>query len=121
MRDKPGQAPASRSRKLKSGARSAEAPCIALLRADDPLAAGAVVPLRALAGRRIISTANPNRLRHRVDAALHAAGIACTELIDTTTSLSAMDAVRAGLGIALTEPLTPAGLPSKGSSPGHST
>lgn len=93
---------------------SAEAPCVAVLRADDPLAAEPQVALRSLASRRIISTANPNRLRHRVDAALRGAGVTLGELIDTNTSLTAMGAVRAGLGVALIEPLTPASLPVEG-------
>ncbi|MBL6457706.1 LysR family transcriptional regulator [Belnapia sp. T6] len=93
---------------------AAEADCIAVLRPDDPLAAAPVLRLADLASRRLVSTANPNRLRHRVEEALRAAGVVPEAVVDSNTSLAAMGAVRAGLGIALTEPVTPAGLPVEG-------
>ncbi len=92
----------------------AEVPCIALLRADDPLAAAPVLALPALAGRRVITTANPYRLRRHVDEALRAAGLDRPEPLDANTSFGAMGAVRAGLGVALIEPLTPLGAPVEG-------
>jgi DNA-binding transcriptional LysR family regulator len=91
-----------------------EVPCVAVLRADDPLAAGDTVPLRLLADRRLITTANPYRLRRHVDDALREAGLSRHQPLDTNTSFSAMGAVRAGLGIALIEPLTPVGAPVEG-------
>jgi len=93
---------------------SAEAPCVAVLRQDDPLAAEGVVQLRQLTGRRLIATGNPYRLRRRVDDALREAGVAPQAVIDANTSLAAMGAVRAGLGVALIEPVTPASFPLEG-------
>jgi DNA-binding transcriptional LysR family regulator len=92
----------------------AEVPCVAVLRADDPLAAQETVPLAALQGRRLITTANPYRLDRHVDAALSAAGVSRQVPFDANTSFSALGAVRAGLGVALIEPLTPAGAPLEG-------
>ncbi|WP_342364337.1 LysR family transcriptional regulator [Terrarubrum flagellatum] len=91
-----------------------EADCVAVLRTDDPLAREKIVPLQALAGRRLITTANPYRQRRHVDEALRAAGLSRQTPLDTNTSFSAIGAVRAGLGVALIEPLTPAGAPVEG-------
>lgn len=91
-----------------------EADCVAVLRTDDPLAKHDVVPLHALAGRRLITTANPYRQGRHVDEALRNAGLSRQTQLDTNTSFSAMGAVRAGLGVALIEPLTPAGAPIDG-------
>jgi DNA-binding transcriptional LysR family regulator len=91
-----------------------EADCIAVLRSDDPLARLEVVPLQSLNGRRLITTANPYRQRRHVDDALRDVGLSRQTQLDTNTSFSAMGAVRAGLGVALIEPLTPAGAPVDG-------
>jgi DNA-binding transcriptional LysR family regulator len=88
-----------------------EADCVAVLRSDDPLAGLDVVPLQTLDGRRLITTANPYRQRRHVDEALRDVGLSRQTQLDTNTSFSAMGAVRAGLGVALLEPLTPAGAP----------
>jgi DNA-binding transcriptional LysR family regulator len=91
-----------------------EVACVAVLRADDPLAQHTTLPLHLLADRRLITTANPYRLRRHVDDALRDAGLSRRQPLDTNTSFSAMGAVRAGLGIALIEPLTPTGAPVEG-------
>ena len=91
-----------------------EVDCVAVLAEDDPLAAHEVLPLAALAGRRLITTANPYRQRRHVDEALKSAGLSRQTPLDTNTSFSAMAAVRAGLGIALIEPLSPTGAPLQG-------
>ncbi|MCL7118973.1 LysR family transcriptional regulator, partial [Escherichia coli] len=63
-----------------------------------------------LAGRRVITMANPYRLRRRLDAALgHAAGA-----IETNSSVNALAAVRAGLGVSVLEPITAYGAPMAG-------
>ena len=49
-----------------------QAACVVALPENDPLAAHDVVPVSALAGRRLITMANPYRLRRRLDAALAA-------------------------------------------------
>jgi len=92
----------------------AEAPCVVAVRADDKLAEGDVVQLADLADRRIITLANPYRLRHRVDEALNKAGIKPDRIIDVNASLTALSLVRAGLGVAIVEPATALGVPLDG-------
>ncbi|CAB3793287.1 hypothetical protein LMG28688_03691 [Paraburkholderia caffeinitolerans] len=88
-----------------------ESACVAVLRHDDPLAAHARVPLAACADRRIVTMQNPYRLRRRLDHAFASAGIAPAALIETNSSLNALAAVRAGLGLSVLEPVTAYGLP----------
>lgn len=92
----------------------AEAPCVVAIAADDPLAANEVVRLADLADRRIITLANPYRLRHRVDEALERVGVAPQRIIDVNASLTALSLVRAGLGVAIVEPATVCGVPLDG-------
>jgi DNA-binding transcriptional LysR family regulator len=91
-----------------------EAPCVALLAADDPLAAAPTLALAALTGQRLLTMANPFRLRGRVQQALDAAGVAPARIVATNTSLNAAAMVRAGLGIAVVEPATAYGAPLQG-------
>lgn len=89
-------------------------PCVALLPADDPLAAQPRVALAELATRRLVTLSNPFRLRGRLDAALAAAAPRPGALIETNASINAQALVRAGLGVAVLEPLTPLGAPVDG-------
>lgn len=94
-----------------------ELPCVAVLRADDALAQRDVVPLAELARRRLITMSDTSRLRHRIDGAMRAAGQPSDGrgmLIETTASINAQAMVRAGLGVAVLEPLTPHGAPLDG-------
>lgn len=91
-----------------------QAPCAVALHEDDPLTAHEVVPLSAIRGRRIITMANPFRLRRRLDLALAQAGVAPAGLIETNASMNALMAVRAGLGVAVMEPVTAYGVPVAG-------
>ncbi|OCZ59347.1 LysR family transcriptional regulator [Achromobacter xylosoxidans] len=87
-----------------------QAPCVVALPENDPAARHNVVPVAELAGRRVITMANPYRLRRRLDAALgHAAGA-----IETNSSVNALAAVRAGLGVSVLEPITAYGAPMAG-------
>ncbi|WP_454721109.1 MULTISPECIES: LysR family transcriptional regulator [Cupriavidus] len=88
-----------------------QAACVAAVRADDPLAARATIPLAACSGRRIITMHNPYRLRRRLDEGLARAGVQPAALIDTNSSFNALTSVRAGLGIAVLEPVTARGVP----------
>ena len=92
----------------------AEAPCVIAIGAEDPLAADEVVRLADLAERRIITLANPYRLRHRIDEALERVGVAPEHIIDVNASLTALSLVRAGLGVAIVEPATVCGVPLDG-------
>jgi DNA-binding transcriptional LysR family regulator len=96
-----------------------QAPCVAVIASNDPLAALPVVPLAALAQRRIVTMSNPYRLRHRLNAVWpQAAGAADAALqqpfIETNSSINAQALVRAGLGVAVLEPLTALGAPAEG-------
>ncbi|KRB16246.1 LysR family transcriptional regulator [Achromobacter sp. Root170] len=91
----------------------AQAPCVAALPEDDPAARHAVVPVSALAGRRLITMANPYRLRRRLDAAL-AHNVQALGTIETNSSVNALAAVRAGLGVSVLEPVTAYGSPMAG-------
>ena len=87
-----------------------QAPCVVALPENDPAARHEVVPVAELAGRRVITMANPYRLRRRLDAALgHAAGA-----IETNSSVNALAAVRVGLGVSVLEPITAYGAPMAG-------
>ncbi|WP_286937100.1 LysR family transcriptional regulator [Achromobacter sp. UBA4530] len=91
----------------------AQAPCVVALPEDDPVAQHAVVPVSALAGRRLITMANPYRLRRRLDAAL-SHNVQALGTIETNSSVNALAAVRAGLGVSLLEPVTAYGSPVAG-------
>ncbi|MGV4791897.1 LysR substrate-binding domain-containing protein [Rhizobium sp. F40D2] len=92
----------------------AEAPCVVAIGLDDPLAGNDVVSLVDLADRRIITLANPYRLRHRIDEAFERAGVGPDRIIDVNASLTALSLVRAGLGVAIVEPATVYGVPLEG-------
>lgn len=91
----------------------AQAPCVVALPEDDPVAQHAVVPVSALAGRRLITMANPYRLRRRLDAAL-SHNVQALGTIETNSSINALAAVRAGLGVSVLEPVTAYGSPVAG-------
>lgn len=88
-----------------------ESDCVAVLSESDPLSRGECLPLRSLAERRLITMANPYRLRGRVDRALATAGVVPCELFVTNASINAVMAAHAGLGIAIVEPATAYSLP----------
>jgi DNA-binding transcriptional LysR family regulator len=91
--------------------------CVAVLPKKDPLSKLATVPLAALARRRLITMSNPFRLRHRLDAVLAQVGREPGRqhaLIETNSSINAQAMVRAGLGVAVLEPLTTLGAPLDG-------
>ena len=96
----------------------AEAPCVAVLPESDPLAKLDIVPLTELAQRRLITLANPYRLLGRLDDAFAAASTAeqtaSQQFLKTNSSVNAMAAVRAGLGVSVLEPVTAFGLPLQG-------
>lgn len=91
-----------------------ESACVAAVRADDPLAKAPRIALSDFAGRRLVTMQNPYRLRPRLDAAFAQAGVRTAGVIETNSSLNALGAVRAGLGLAVLEPVTAHGLPVEG-------
>jgi len=90
-----------------------EAPCVAVLPADSPLADAACLHLDALAGQTLITLANPFRLRRRIDNIL-AAAPSSLHVLETNASLNATQMARAGLGIALVDPVTALGITQEG-------
>nr|WP_318842327.1 LysR substrate-binding domain-containing protein [Musicola paradisiaca] len=88
--------------------------CVVVLNDNDPLAQAPVVALQALASRRLITLYNPYRLRNRFEQVLKKAGIKPRYVIETNSSATILSCVRAGLGAAITEPVTAYGLPLDG-------
>ncbi|MBN6151875.1 LysR family transcriptional regulator [Xanthomonas sp. AmX2] len=90
-----------------------EAPCVAVLPAGSPLAAAPRLTLEALAGQTLITLANPFRLRRRIDKVL-AGAPQPLHVLETNASLNATQMARAGLGIALVDPVSALGIPQDG-------
>ncbi|BCS44623.1 LysR family transcriptional regulator [Pseudomonas amygdali pv. tabaci] len=91
-----------------------EAPCVAVLPADSALAAHEVLSMELLRQQTLITMANPYRFRRRIDKAFQDAGGQPPRMLDTNTSLIAMQMARVGLGIALVDPFTAIGVPLQG-------
>lgn len=94
-----------------------ELDCVVALPARDPLARLDRVPLAALVKRRLITMSNPYRLRNRVDehlAKADGAEASSAARIETNSSMNALALVRAGLGVAVLEPLSAQGAPLQG-------
>ncbi|MBK5569853.1 LysR family transcriptional regulator [Ensifer sp. SSB1] len=89
-----------------------EGRCVAALAPHDPLAAKDVISIADLAGRTLITMANPFRLRRRIDEALEAADVRPNRVIATNAANNAVQMASLGLGIAIIEPATAYGLPS---------
>lgn len=91
-----------------------EGACVAVVSKDDPLASAAEVELDVLAERRMITVGNVYRLRSAIEDALIVAEVAPEEEFFTNSSLNAVMAARAGLGVALIDPVTAYGIPVEG-------
>lgn len=91
-----------------------EAACVAVLAEDSPLAAHDVLSMQTLAEQTLISISNPYRFRRRINKAFEAVGGAPQHILETNTSLTAMQMARVGLGIALVDPFTAFGVPLQG-------
>lgn len=87
---------------------------IAVVGENDPLARKRTVALEALATRRLVTVANAYRLRRAIEAALGDAGVTPPGDFATNSSLNAVMAARAGLGLALVDPVTAFGIPVEG-------
>lgn len=83
-----------------------QSPCVAAVAANDPLAANEVISMGDLAGRCLITMANPFRLRRRVNQALEAANVRPLRITDTNVALTALQLASTGFGIAIVEPAT---------------
>lgn len=91
-----------------------EAPCVACLSTDHPLAKKKVVRLKDLRNQRLLTIANPYQLRRRVDEAFEREGVELGEVIETNVSVTAIATARQSLGVAIVEPVLALGLPVEG-------
>lgn len=91
-----------------------EVPCVAVVADQDPLATKTVVGAEDLRGRRLIMSANPYRLRMRIDQALERHDIVAEGIIDSNATYVSLALARTGVGVALVESATLAGLPVTG-------
>lgn len=82
------------------------APDVAALRDDDPLAKLDVVPLSALAGRRVATLLDPLRFQMHITRALSARGVDTGPIIRTNTAFGALQIVRHTGAAAIIDPLT---------------
>jgi len=88
--------------------------CVAALAEDDALTQHDTLSLSQLAGRRLIAPWSPQRLRGRYEKALKKVKAPLLESIETNSSANILGCVRAGLGVAILEPVTAWGMPLAG-------
>ncbi|MBP2549260.1 DNA-binding transcriptional LysR family regulator [Neorhizobium galegae] len=88
-----------------------EVPCVAVVAAGDPLASREAIRPEDLKSRRLIASANPYRLRMRIDEALAELSIEPGGVIDSNATYVSLSLARAGLGVAIVESVTLSGLP----------
>jgi hypothetical protein len=82
-----------------------DVPCVDCVAADHPLAKKRTIRLKDLDGQRLLTMANPYRLRRRIEEALERAGVRPQEMIETNASLNAVAMARQSLGVAIVEPV----------------
>lgn len=91
-----------------------EVPCVAVVADGDSLAGNSLITPEDLQSRRLIMSANPFRLRMRIDDALQNLKIRPQGIIDSNATYVSMALARTGIGVALVESATIAGLPLVG-------
>lgn len=91
-----------------------EIPCVAVVAEDHPLAGRDLLSGAELADFRLIASANPYRLRMRINETLDRLGIRPASVIDSNATYVSLSLARMGLGIAIVEPVTLWGLPLQG-------
>jgi DNA-binding transcriptional LysR family regulator len=87
-----------------------ECACVAAIASNDKLASKKSISAGDLAGRSIITMANPFRLRRRVDHAFEAESVMAARVIDTNSAINALQLASAGLGVAIVDPATAYGV-----------
>ncbi|KQN52399.1 LysR family transcriptional regulator [Rouxiella silvae] len=88
--------------------------CVLALKESDPLAQKSQISLGDLADRKLITPYNPYRLRRRYEQVLRKAKVKPAGIIETNSSVNILACIRAGLGVAILEPVTAYGLPLSG-------
>ncbi|MEF2074425.1 LysR family transcriptional regulator [Consotaella aegiceratis] len=91
-----------------------ESQLVAALPEASALAQEDTMPLTALAENRLVTLSNPYRVRRLIEAALSKAGVRPRSELATNSSLNAIAAARAGLGIAIVDPVSAFGIGVKG-------
>ena len=91
-----------------------EAPCVAVVASGDPLARKKSVKATDLNGRRLIASANPYRLRWRINEVLKEHDVTPEGIVDNNATYVSLALARAGLGVAIVESVTLLGLPIVG-------
>lgn len=82
------------------------APNVAVLRADDPLAAHDVVPLEAFSGRPLTTMLDPARFTARVSRAMEDRGICAGSFLRTNVAYAALHLVRETGTAGILDPIT---------------
>lgn len=91
-----------------------EAPCVAVVPETDPLAVKESLSPEDLKEKRLIVSANPYRLRMRINQMLERHAITPAGIIDSNATYVSLSLARAALGIAIVESVTILGLPIQG-------
>lgn len=91
-----------------------ESSVVALVQTGSAFDTDAPVPMQAFETERLATITNGYQIRSEIDKALEHAGVKPISEIATTASLSAAMVARAGLGIALSDPVTAFGVPVEG-------
>lgn len=91
-----------------------EVPCVAVVADTHPLAPKDILGVEDLAGNRLIASANPFRLRMRINNALSRLNVEPASIIDSNATYVSLSLARMGLGIAIVESVTLWGLPVQG-------
>lgn len=89
-----------------------EAPCVAVMRKDHPMASNTSIRLRDLQGERLLTLSV--RLRTRIDYAFTKEGVTITRVFQSGSSSTVLGMAREGLGVAVIDPATAFGLPLVG-------
>lgn len=87
---------------------------VAVIASDDPLAKRHVITASDFRERRLLTSANPYRLRRRIDQALKHHDVEPAGITDSNTSYVSLALARSGLGIGIVESVTLTGLPIEG-------
>ncbi|WP_435169357.1 LysR family transcriptional regulator [Falsirhodobacter sp. 1013] len=82
------------------------APNVVALRADDPLAAEAVVPLSVFTERTLVTMLDPMRFQARVARLMESRNLVPKAIIRTNVALGALQMVRETGGVAIIDPVT---------------
>lgn len=85
----------------------AEVSCVCVLPEDAPLARKETIELTDLADWQLVTLLNPYRVLGRISAAIERVHLETPSVIRTNSSAAALQMVKAGLGAALLEPVSP--------------